>query len=40
MDQAALAANSFQWFFIGLTTGIAGGMIFSALLHWITGSHH
>lgn len=38
MDQTFLARTAFQWFFIGLTTGVACGMILSALLRWLIDS--
>lgn len=40
LTPAAYEAAACQWFFIGLTTGIAGGMILSALMRWMTDSHH
>jgi len=40
LSPAAYEAAACQWFFIGLTTGIAGGMLLSALMHWMTDSHH
>ncbi len=43
MDASFLSANAYQavacqWFFIGLTSGIAGGMVLSALMRWMTDS--
>jgi len=43
MDGSFLSANAYQavacqWFFIGLTSGIAAGMILSALMRWMTDS--
>ncbi len=45
MDGSFLSANAYQsvacqWFLIGLTTGIATGMILSALMRWMTDTHH
>ncbi len=43
MDGSFLSTNAYQaiacqWFLIGLTSGIAAGMILSALMRWITDS--
>lgn len=40
MDTSYLAGVACQWFFIGLTTGVASGMILSALMRWLTDSQH
>ena len=40
LSPAAYEAAAIQWFCIGLTTGIAGGMILSALMRWMTDSYH
>jgi hypothetical protein len=40
LSSAAYEAAACQWFFIGLTSGIAGGMILSALMRWMTDPHH
>lgn len=40
LTPAAYEAAACQWFFIGLTTGIACGMLLSALMRWMTDSHH
>lgn len=38
MDQLYLAALANQWFWVGLTTGFGCGVIFSALIRWVTES--
>lgn len=45
MDTPYLASSAYQavacqWFLIDLTSGIAGGMILSALMRWMIDSHH
>jgi hypothetical protein len=45
MDASFLSSNAYQavacqWFLIGLTTGIAAGMVLSALMRWMTDAHH
>jgi len=33
-------AVAWQWFLAGLTSGIAGGMILSALMRWVTDARN
>jgi hypothetical protein len=45
MDASFLSSNAYQavacqWFLVGMTSGIAAGLVLSALMRWITDSDH
>lgn len=40
LTPVAYEAAAIQWFCIGLTSGIACGMILSVLMRWMTDTHN